>query len=165
MLAARALSPSPIWKPISDMLSLAPPVVPQHMDRLKEILACPAVTEGLVPYLADHNIFKNLFEQPAGASTLWVVLLENTPVGAVGLYKRQLLIFLDPQHQRRGLGRKTLSLCLAQLRADGFDDVEAEVARSNRASRALFLSSNFQEGPLIFHPAAREPLVSYHRQL
>jgi ribosomal protein S18 acetylase RimI-like enzyme len=51
-----------------------------------------------------------------------------------------------PEHRRDGLARKLIDAVVDTLRAQGRDDVVADVSSKNEASRKLFASAGFDEG-------------------
>lgn len=55
-------------------------------------------------------------------------------------------VYLAPDHQGRGLGRRLVEALLAELKARGFRTIVAGIALPNPGSQALFESLGFQPG-------------------
>lgn len=55
------------------------------------------------------------------------------------------LVAVDPRQRRRGLGRRVLAALLAEGLGRGAERATLEVARGNRAGRALYARAGFRE--------------------
>lgn len=80
----------------------------------------------------------------------WTVQLEQRMIGygilSVAMDEAHLLnLAIDPEFQKRGLGRKVLHFLLDMAEKKGADTIFLEVRDSNRSAIALYLDEGFNQ--------------------
>jgi [ribosomal protein S18]-alanine N-acetyltransferase len=115
----------------------------QYTD-LKQVIA---VEQKAYPHPWTLGIFRDCLRVGYNA---WVMTLERAVIGygIIMLAPGEahiLNICIDPDHQRKGLGRHLLRHLVAQSDKTDVDMVMLEVRRSNSLAQQLYLSEGFHE--------------------
>jgi GNAT superfamily N-acetyltransferase len=125
----------------------------------------PAVARELAAYLAhigaeldagglDHDVAEWEREYDGASGVLLLVTdPSGTVIGTAGVRRLEPEVgevkrmWIRPEHQGRGLGRRLLHACLDAARASGFRAVRLDTQIGMGAARRLYRSAGFREIP------------------
>jgi GNAT superfamily N-acetyltransferase len=117
---------------------------PEYWEFVRLLRSDPRVQEGFIEQVDITTEQQNRYMQKH-ADSYRVALLEETPVGFVGVIDDDIRICTHPDYQGKGIGQFMLKGILEE-----YPTAYGKVKIENKSSRNLFKSLGFQETFIIF---------------
>lgn len=101
---------------------------------------------------------------PLSPFETWVAVVDDRPIGHVTVLGHQLVhLFVEPEHQGAGLGKRLLALGEARLAADGHTSFELHARVENLAAIAFYQAAGWTVTEEIVHTV--EHGISYDERV
>ena len=127
-------------------------------------MAAPLGVETAAPDRASTRRQLHDWFRPESELETWVAVVDGAPVGHVTVSGRQLVhLFVEPEHQGRGLGRHLLAWGEAMIAASGHTDLELRTRVDNVAAIAFYVKEGWTVTDRLIHTV--EHGISYDERV